>query len=154
MCCVLPFCRTEHQMVTMSTQMTVKTKSARTPPITAYGTALWVSTTAPGSEGTKKTHTLTRVWRGRADGLRGMGNKSKENIIVKITPQGADQRWKTAFNFQYEGERTWEKEGVSVFHLTSIITVAQLCDAQEEKGAEMRTGCKKPLKNQKQIRPF
>lgn len=97
----------------------------------------------------KKTHTLTRVWRGRADGLRGMGNKSKENIIVKITPQGADQRWKTAFNFQCEGERTWEKEGVSVFHLTSIITVTQLCDAQEEKGAEMRTGCKKTLKNQK-----
>ncbi len=48
--CPLPFCRTEHQMVTMRTQMTVKTSSARTPPITAYGTALWVSTTAPGSE--------------------------------------------------------------------------------------------------------
>lgn len=37
-------------MVTMSTQMTVKTSRARMPPITAYGTALWVSTTAPGSE--------------------------------------------------------------------------------------------------------
>lgn len=37
-------------MVTMRTQMTVKTRSASTPPITAYGTALCVSTTAPGSE--------------------------------------------------------------------------------------------------------
>lgn len=37
-------------MVTIRTQMTVKTRSARTPPITAYGTALCVSTTAPGSE--------------------------------------------------------------------------------------------------------
>lgn len=53
----LPFCRTEHQMVTMRTQMTVKTSSARTPPITAYGTALVVSTTALGSEwgGQEKT---------------------------------------------------------------------------------------------------
>lgn len=50
----LPFCRTEHQMVTMRTQMTVKTSSARTPPITAYGTALVVSTTALGSEGEEK----------------------------------------------------------------------------------------------------
>ncbi len=48
-----PFCRTEHQMVTMSTQMTVKTSRARMPPITAYGTALWVSTTAPGSKDTQ-----------------------------------------------------------------------------------------------------
>lgn len=43
-------------MVTMSTQMTVKTSRARMPPITAYGTALWVSTTAPGSE----IHTNTK----------------------------------------------------------------------------------------------
>lgn len=41
-------------MVTMRTQMTVKTSSARTPPITAYGTALVVSTTALGSEGEKR----------------------------------------------------------------------------------------------------
>lgn len=41
-------------MVTMRTQMTVKTSSARTPPITAYGTALVVSTTALGSEGEEK----------------------------------------------------------------------------------------------------
>lgn len=34
--------------------MTVKTNSARTPPITAYGTALVVSTTALGSEGEKR----------------------------------------------------------------------------------------------------
>lgn len=34
--------------------MTVKTSSARTPPITAYGTALVVSTTALGSEGEGK----------------------------------------------------------------------------------------------------
>lgn len=38
--CSLPFCRTEHQIVMISTQMTVKTSKASTPPITAYGTAL------------------------------------------------------------------------------------------------------------------
>lgn len=45
-------------MVTMSTQMTVKTSRARMPPITAYGTALWVSTTAPGSEINTKRRVL------------------------------------------------------------------------------------------------
>lgn len=70
-------------MVTMRTQMTVKTRSARTPPITAYGTALCVSTTALGSEKEQETNNVcvggVRGRKGKME-IKQERNAGKKNI--------------------------------------------------------------------------
>ena len=141
---LLPFCRTEHQMVTMRTQMTVKTSSARTPPITAYGTALWVSTTAPGSEKEQQRQLIcgVGVWdtqreirREREQTETKRDTSNMKEIKVRERKRIKMPAWERA-----QGVRQ-EKRKVDIVRPTCIITFSSPPAAQNigwKKGEELR----------------
>ena len=137
----LPFCRTEHQMVTMSTQMMVKTRNASTPPITAYGSALWVSTTAPGSEGTKSTISNWSAERlGRQTDRHWKKRKKWSKLQLRMLIRDKGQR--SIFSMR-EREHEKRKVSVSSIWLPLSLLFSSGCARTWEKGAEMRRGCRK-----------
>lgn len=95
--CVLPFCLTEHQMVTIRTHITVKTSSARTQPITAYGIALWASTTAPGSgreeKNTGESVVCSRHMKRLCQKKKIKKRKGKLESRKKVSRQGKSWSW-------------------------------------------------------------
>lgn len=84
----------------MRAQMTAKTSSARMPPITAKGTALWVSTTAPGSD------KETEVWRLELEKTKNLIRRGEKSVKGSRKEAKEGKKVRGSFSTQEEGIKT------------------------------------------------
>lgn len=97
-------------MVTMRTQMTVKTSRARTPPITAYGTALVVSTTALGSKEREKKRKKGNVMHMR--GFKGTWAERRMYGKISAKEQRGERHSKYNQEIRHKKKKRKKKEEV------------------------------------------